>query len=118
MPLCWRYAHCFWVKLQPDTCHPIETNYSEDMKANRLASTLVLIIAVAVQLPAQQADAERKHFAEIRDKAKKGDATAQCELGKAYYLGQSVPLDFAEAAKWFRKSAEQDNLFAQSSLGC
>jgi TPR repeat protein len=90
-------THRFWFTLQADACHPIETNYSEDMKANRLASAFVLIFAVAVQLPAQHAEAERKHFEEIRGKAEKGDATAQCELGKAYYLGRTVPQNYAEA---------------------
>jgi hypothetical protein len=34
-----------------------------------------------------------------------------------YYAGESVPQDYAEAAKWYRKAAEQGNAKAQGSLG-
>jgi clan AA aspartic protease (TIGR02281 family) len=34
-----------------------------------------------------------------------------------YYYGQGVPQDYAEARKWYRKSAEQGYAFGQSRLG-
>ena len=34
-----------------------------------------------------------------------------------YYLGQGVAQDYAEAVKWYRKSAEQGNAIAQGMLG-
>jgi hypothetical protein len=49
------------------------------------------------------------------------DAAAQLEscflTGERYYSGKGVPQDFAEAVKWYRKAAEQDNATAQYTLG-
>jgi TPR repeat protein len=68
----------------------------------------------------------------------KGDATAQYDLGVSYYNGQGeigksmgelfnlglsyyngqgVEQDYAEAAKYFRKAAEQGHVSAQNNLG-
>ena len=45
------------------------------------------------------------------------DAEAQYELAKKYESGEGVLQDFAEAAKWRRKAAEQGHAAAQVSLG-
>jgi hypothetical protein len=45
-----------------------------------------------------------------------GDADAQCKLGKMYENGRGVAQDYAEAVKWYRKSAEQGNDFAKRKL--
>jgi len=37
--------------------------------------------------------------------------------GSNYREGRSVPQDYAEAVKWYRKSAEQGNAPAQACLG-
>ena len=37
--------------------------------------------------------------------------------GVAYHNGQGVPQDYAEAAKWYRRAAEQGNAAAQYDLG-
>jgi TPR repeat protein len=34
-----------------------------------------------------------------------------------YENGQGVPQDYAEAARWYRKAAEQGNAIAENSLG-
>ena len=34
-----------------------------------------------------------------------------------YALGHGVAQDYAEAAKWYRKAAEQEDALAQSALG-
>jgi len=39
--------------------------------------------------------------------AEQGLPLAQYNLGVMYYNGQGVPKDYAEAAKWYRKAAEQ-----------
>jgi len=39
--------------------------------------------------------------------AERGDAEAQDILGNMYYNGQGVPQDYKEAARWYRKAAEQ-----------
>lgn len=45
------------------------------------------------------------------------DAEAQYELGETYWYGKGVPLDKAEAVKWFRKAAQQGYAPAQGALG-
>lgn len=48
--------------------------------------------------------------------ANRGDANAQNSLGKMFGNGQGVPQSFAQAAKWFRKAAEQGHSIAQTNL--
>ena len=45
------------------------------------------------------------------------DAEAQNENGNRYYRGDGVKQDYAEAVKWYRKSAEQGYAIAQRNLG-
>ncbi len=45
------------------------------------------------------------------------DADAQYNLGIMYAQGKSVKLDFREAARLYRKAADQGNANAQCSLG-
>jgi TPR repeat protein len=52
-----------------------------------------------------------KLFAEI------GYAGYQVQIGNMHYNGHGVPQDYAEAAKWYRRAAEQGNVYAQSILG-
>lgn len=54
---------------------------------------------------------------DIRKAAEQGDVNAQCRLGQMYRLGEGVPLDDVEAAKWFCKAAEQGDLYAQGIMG-
>ena len=49
----------------------------------------------------------------LRPLAEKGDSKAQNNLGMMYGLGEGVPQDYQEAAKWHRKAAEQGNASAQ-----
>jgi TPR repeat protein len=42
-----------------------------------------------------------------RISADRGDAQGQYCLGSAYYYGQSVPRDYAEAMSWYRKAVDQ-----------
>jgi TPR repeat protein len=78
------------------------------MKANRMGWFLLFLLGSTVlQLPAQQSEADRKLLlAELRAKAEKGDAMAQCDLGIRYDKGEGVTKDAAEAVKWFRKAAD------------
>jgi TPR repeat protein len=55
---------------------------------------------------------------ECKKAAISGDAQAQLTLGNAYANGEyGLPQDYAEAAKWYRKAAEQDHHTAQLNLG-
>jgi uncharacterized protein len=49
--------------------------------------------------------------------AEKGNAVAQGYLGILYEWGLGVPLDHANAVKWYRLAAEQGNSEAQEKLG-
>src|SRR5271157_964641 len=44
-------------------------------------------------------------------------ATLQCYLGNAYFWGEGVTQDRAQAIVWLRKAAEQGNAFAECKLG-
>ncbi|HUX30541.1 MAG TPA: DUF2628 domain-containing protein [Thiobacillus sp.] len=50
-------------------------------------------------------------------RAELGGMEAQHRLGVIYAKGQGVPQDYAEAAKWYRKAADQGLAKAQSNLG-
>lgn len=48
--------------------------------------------------------------------AEEGDVYAQFDMGKRYYEGLGVPVDFAEAEKWFRIAAGNGHEKAQAML--
>lgn len=54
---------------------------------------------------------------ELTPPAEKGNAQAQFRLGKIFNLGQGVPPDKKEAAKWFHMAAQQGLAEAQGALG-
>ena len=49
--------------------------------------------------------------------AEQGDAETQYHLGWRYYLGEGVPQNDTELAKWFCKAAEQAVAKAQVKVG-
>src|SRR5712691_5766133 len=53
----------------------------------------------------------------LLSKAQRGDADSQMWLGCAYEQGWFGKTDFAEALKWFRRSAAMGNPDAQNELG-
>jgi hypothetical protein len=65
--------------------------------------------------PAQEPD--KKQMEQIFRDANLGNPKAQLYLGSLYGNGKGVPLDHAEAAKWYRKAAEQGYAKAQWYLG-
>src|SRR5437773_1433510 len=95
-------------------------NQSRNMNANQPICALLLLLlgAAPFQLRAQETEADRKLFEEIKAKAEKGDAQSQCALGEVFCLGVlGVAKDDAEAVKWIRKAAEQNHAEAQYNLG-
>src|SRR4029079_5246951 len=50
----------------------------------------------------------------IRPLARKGYAAPQRNMGIMLAKGLGVPQDYAEASKWFRKAAEQNDAAAQT----
>jgi TPR repeat protein len=82
-----------------------------------MKSRLLLLVAVAwLALPLAPCFADSPSLAETRTKAEQGDAAAQFNLGLMYRNGEGVPKDYAEAANWYRKAAEQGVAAAQYTL--
>ena len=88
-----------------------------------LAAALAAGSSHAVAGPFEDAQAAfmRRDYATqlriMRPLADRGDATAQYQLGAAYFLGFGVTKDYARAASWYRKAAEQGLSDAQNNLG-
>jgi TPR repeat protein len=55
--------------------------------------------------------------AALQKSAEKGNGRAQGKLGWAYYFGQGVPQDYAQAVYWLRQAADQGVSLAQFGLG-
>jgi tetratricopeptide (TPR) repeat protein len=56
-------------------------------------------------------------MAAVQVNAEQGNANAQVYLGICYFKGNGVRKDMGEAAKWWRKAAEQGDAMGQSILG-
>ncbi len=65
----------------------------------------------------QQADSPSpEKIAALEQQAMSGNPRAASDLGQCYAVGRGVPQDYSEAAKWFRKAAEQGLPVAQFRL--
>ena len=74
--------------------------------------------AEAGQAAGENASGGAETAEELQKAAEKGDAAAQARLaGLCYHGGQGVRQDYAKAAVWYRKAAEQGNAGAQYMLG-
>ncbi len=90
------------------------------MKANQLVLLFLVLMlgtAAAQQTNSSSGVTSSDTFSALKGKAENGDANAQVQIGCYFLAGQGVPLDYAEAVKWFRKAAEQGNAGAQNNLG-
>ena len=88
------------------------------MKVKRVICTLLVLVVLAIELPGQQSEAQRKFFEETKTKAEKGNASSQCVLGEIYGNGLfGTTKDPVEAIKWFRKAADQGDAEAADGLG-
>jgi hypothetical protein len=54
---------------------------------------------------------------EWRPLAEQGVAAAQFKLGWMYGIGEGVPQDYSETARWYRLAAERGDVSAQYELG-
>ncbi|MEY3959148.1 MAG: Sel1 repeat, partial [Verrucomicrobiota bacterium] len=66
--------------------------------------SVLLLFAAAVLVGAES-------IAELKSKASAGDVDAQARLAAAYFQGEGVPEDHAQALRWAAVPAEQDDLF-------
>ena len=87
------------------------------MKASLWAIGLLLLNAAIVPLSAQPSGTGVLMFEEIRARAENGDAALQYQLGLSYFNGNNVAKDYLEAARWWRKAADQDYAPAQYQFG-
>ena len=96
------------------------------MKRFQLLVLLMFLVSAWVgahqsQAPAQKPKAEEEALAQeaaLRADAENGNPVAQYRLGMMYYIGNVIPQDYSEAAKWFGLSAEQGYPEAQFRYGC
>lgn len=77
---------------------------------------LALLALLLFAAPAVAQSLQELPFDKQLTLAKVGDVDAQYEVGLAYETGKSVPVDEAEAARWFRQAALQGNVEAQYHL--
>lgn len=52
----------------------------------------------------------------LQERAERGDAEAQYELGNVFYFGKGVPVDLAKANEWYRKAADSGHRYAEEAL--
>src|SRR6266496_825050 len=77
-----------------------------------------LLVTASFHIRAQESEADRTLFKEIKAKAEKGDSESQLRLGAAFFFGHlGVEEDQAQAVKWYRKAADQRYAVAQYNLG-
>ncbi|MGA9062930.1 MAG: tetratricopeptide repeat protein [Terracidiphilus sp.] len=83
------------------------------------AATLPFVFTTILLLPPSlQAQSPPKGIdPKLLTKAAAGDASSQTAVGLAYAGGDGVPQDYAKAAEWLGKAADQDNAIAQAALG-
>lgn len=89
-------------------------------QVHNLITHLLPLLAFVLVGACSEVGAETEVFTEseaIIERVGQGDAFAQSDLGGMYYGGEGVSLDYNEAAKWLRKSAEQGHADAQAMLG-
>src|ERR1019366_1239237 len=85
----------------------IRGGYMKIKRAALIASVLVLLASASAQEDTNAWIA----------RAKAGDPAAQVKMGQMYVFGQGVARDSSEAAKWFRKAADQNYADGQYRLG-
>ncbi|MHB1880662.1 MAG: tetratricopeptide repeat protein [Acidithiobacillus sp.] len=56
-------------------------------------------------------------LAQLEQSAQQGNANAEYNLGNAYFNGQGVPQNYAQAVYWWRKAADQGYADAENNLG-
>ena len=94
----------------------------------RLAAAVMLIISLLVSglaIAGPSEDAKQAYdrgdyktaYRLNKSLAERGSPVAQSNLGLMYYNGKTVPQNYAEATKWFRKAADQGDADSQYSLG-
>ena len=77
----------------------------------------VLMIGTSCTRKASEIPAPEVPKLTLAERAAKGDAAAQCELGVMYAQGKGVPQDGERAEMWLERAADQGYVRAQYNLG-
>src|SRR4029453_5701706 len=78
---------------------------------------IVLFVAlVAAQAAFVPVTAEERYVADLRARIARGDLEAIVTLGNLYESGDVLPEDPAEAARWYRRAANEGHAGAQTNL--
>ena len=89
------------------------------IKLGLLVLAVAMLFLPCLSAQAQSLDrgaARKKAIADLKEIAYAGDVSAQVQLGVIYLTGDGVTKDDAEAVKWLRKAADQDNALAERYL--
>ena len=87
------------------------------LKTSRLALLLAGLACLSFVFGQEPKAPAGESLESLRVRGEKGDAAAQNSLGTVYYEGRGVARDYAEAARWYRKAAEQGHASGQLNLG-
>ena len=87
------------------------------MHLSLVIATVALLLLIPFIASSQERVQSQEDFEALRKAAEAGDANAQYELGKCYYLGNVVSLDYDLAYKWFRASADAGNAKGINGVG-
>ena len=83
----------------------------------RLSFVLAAFIVLAVPVGLSGCSPQVPSVSELHQLGDEDDVEAQYNLGMLYATGESVGQSAAEAAKWYRRAAEQHHVDAQYQLG-
>lgn len=82
------------------------------------AITVCFAVVAIVGCGSGTKSAPQTEYEQLLENANAGEAAAQAALANAYRVGHAgVQQNYAEAAKWYRKAAEQGDASAQAVLG-
>lgn len=90
-----------------------------DLSSKNTPNSVSISPAPGVQPSAPNTQQEKPYFTIqlYQEKASKGDAEAQYQLGLLFMNGKGTIQNFEEAAKWFKLAANQNHALAQYQLG-
>ena len=101
----------------------LATHFDSTFRALTFACLMVATLVPAHIARAIESAHERPQFSAVedlqrfREDAEEGSALAQFLTGAMYQLGEIVPQDYTEAAKWMSRAADQGLAMAQFALG-
>jgi TPR repeat protein len=73
-------------------------------------------VASTQDVPTAQPSADRKATPSTRADADAGDPAAQFKMGVAHEYGEGVSQDYAQAAAWYRKAADQEHARSEAPV--